>query len=205
MLAKKPDDQPHGTESSKPRSGDVAQPKGDWMRAVYPKAADRLPVYSTVSGMEVDSLYTPDDLAEWAYDQQLGHHWLRFRLEGTRCNRDAIGAWVEVQIDGRTLPVRRSAETFPVNAPINALTAEGIAMNAAAPIHAPRIAGAPAAIPGPARPRIGHGRVAQPLAQRDGARPRAVNLGRRRADRPGELQCLCCHRGISLSLRLAIS
>lgn len=29
-------------------------------------------------------------------DQQQGNHWLRLRLIGTRCNRDAIGAWVEV-------------------------------------------------------------------------------------------------------------
>jgi hypothetical protein len=30
-------------------------------------------------------------------DQALGHHWLRVRLEGRRSNRDAIGAWVEVE------------------------------------------------------------------------------------------------------------
>jgi hypothetical protein len=34
-------------------------------------------------------------------DQQLGHHWLRFRLIGTRSNRDAIGAWIEVADDQR--------------------------------------------------------------------------------------------------------
>ncbi|MEX2317572.1 MAG: FG-GAP-like repeat-containing protein [Pirellulales bacterium] len=37
-------------------------------------------------------------------DQQQGHHWLRFRLAGTRTNRDAIGACVEVELaDGRKL------------------------------------------------------------------------------------------------------
>ena len=36
-------------------------------------------------------------------DHSLGHHWLRFRLRGTRCNRDAIGAVVEVDLDGCTL------------------------------------------------------------------------------------------------------
>ena len=36
-------------------------------------------------------------------DQQLGHHWLRLKLTGTRCNRDAIGAWVRVKVNGRTL------------------------------------------------------------------------------------------------------
>lgn len=35
-------------------------------------------------------------------DQSLGHHYLRFRLQGTRCNRDAIGAKVTVTIDGQS-------------------------------------------------------------------------------------------------------
>jgi hypothetical protein len=35
-------------------------------------------------------------------DQQLSHHWLRFRLTGTRCNRDAIGAVVEVRAGDET-------------------------------------------------------------------------------------------------------
>jgi hypothetical protein len=33
-------------------------------------------------------------------DQQLGHHWLRFKLIGVRCNRDAVGARVEVHAGG---------------------------------------------------------------------------------------------------------
>lgn len=33
-------------------------------------------------------------------DQQLGHHWLRLQLQGVRCNREAIGAQVEVQLPG---------------------------------------------------------------------------------------------------------
>jgi len=36
-------------------------------------------------------------------DQSLGHHWLRFKLQGTRSNRDGIGAWVRVKIGGHTL------------------------------------------------------------------------------------------------------
>jgi len=36
-------------------------------------------------------------------DQQLGRHWLRVKLKGTRSNRDAIGAWVDVQVAGETL------------------------------------------------------------------------------------------------------
>jgi hypothetical protein len=38
-------------------------------------------------------------------EQTLGHHWLRLRLVGRRCNRDAIGAWVEVTPNGG--PVQR--------------------------------------------------------------------------------------------------
>jgi hypothetical protein len=33
-------------------------------------------------------------------DQRLGHHWLRVKLVGTRCNREAIGAWVELEAGG---------------------------------------------------------------------------------------------------------
>ncbi|MEY3176514.1 MAG: hypothetical protein RLZZ436_4428 [Planctomycetota bacterium] len=33
-------------------------------------------------------------------DQQLGNHWLRLRLEGVKCNREAIGAQVEVRLPG---------------------------------------------------------------------------------------------------------
>lgn len=36
-------------------------------------------------------------------DQQLEHNWLRLKLIGTTCNRDAIGAMVEVRLPDRTL------------------------------------------------------------------------------------------------------
>ncbi len=36
-------------------------------------------------------------------DQKLGHHWLRFKLVGVRCNRDAIGAWIKVRLGKQTL------------------------------------------------------------------------------------------------------
>ena len=35
-------------------------------------------------------------------DQQLGHHWLRLKLAGTKSNRDAIGVWVRVRAGGMT-------------------------------------------------------------------------------------------------------
>ncbi len=36
-------------------------------------------------------------------DQNLHHHWIRLKLVGTTCNRDAIGAWVKVHVNGHTL------------------------------------------------------------------------------------------------------
>jgi enediyne biosynthesis protein E4 len=36
-------------------------------------------------------------------DQKLGHHWIRFKLEGKGANRDAIGAWVTLKAGGQTL------------------------------------------------------------------------------------------------------
>jgi hypothetical protein len=36
-------------------------------------------------------------------DTALANHWLRFELEGTVCNRDAIGSWIEVRLADRTL------------------------------------------------------------------------------------------------------
>ena len=36
-------------------------------------------------------------------DQHLGNHWLRFKLVGTKSNRDAIGAAVRAKVNGKTL------------------------------------------------------------------------------------------------------
>jgi enediyne biosynthesis protein E4 len=35
-------------------------------------------------------------------DQKLSHHWVRIKLIGTKCNRDAIGAWVKVRAGNQT-------------------------------------------------------------------------------------------------------
>jgi hypothetical protein len=37
-------------------------------------------------------------------DQQQGHHWIRFLLQGVQCNRDAIGARIDVHAGDRVLP-----------------------------------------------------------------------------------------------------
>jgi len=39
-------------------------------------------------------------------DQQSGHHWLRFRLKGTTCNKDAIGAQIDVTLPDGTVLTR---------------------------------------------------------------------------------------------------
>ena len=36
-------------------------------------------------------------------DQQLRHHWIRLKLVGRKCSRDAIGAWIKVRVGGQTL------------------------------------------------------------------------------------------------------
>jgi hypothetical protein len=36
-------------------------------------------------------------------DQNLQHHWLRLKLVGTKSNRNAIGAWIQVRVGGQTL------------------------------------------------------------------------------------------------------
>jgi hypothetical protein len=36
-------------------------------------------------------------------DQQLNHHWIRLKLVGTQCNRDAIGAWIKVRLGDQML------------------------------------------------------------------------------------------------------
>lgn len=36
-------------------------------------------------------------------DQDLHHHWIRLKLVGTKSNRDAIGAWIKVRVNGQRL------------------------------------------------------------------------------------------------------
>lgn len=51
----------------------MAKSKSEWLSNAYPKSADRLPAYTTLSDMEVEPVYTPEDLRSWSYDEQLGH------------------------------------------------------------------------------------------------------------------------------------
>ena len=47
--------------------------KNQWLAESYPKDTDRLDAYTTISDQEIAPLYTPEDLAEWSYDQDVGH------------------------------------------------------------------------------------------------------------------------------------
>jgi methylmalonyl-CoA mutase N-terminal domain/subunit len=51
----------------------MPEAKEQWLRTAYPKAADRLRRYTTISDMEVAPLYAPEDLPHWSYDDNLGH------------------------------------------------------------------------------------------------------------------------------------
>src|SRR5262245_11448930 len=51
----------------------MAESKQRWVRAAYPGSADRLPRYTTISDLEVEPLYAPEDLRDWSYDSRLGH------------------------------------------------------------------------------------------------------------------------------------
>ncbi len=51
-------------------------------------------------------------------DQALGHHWLRVKLVGRSCNRDAIGAWVELTwrpswAEARSEPLVQRRQVMP--------------------------------------------------------------------------------------------
>ena len=68
----------------------------------------------------VTALSAPAEL--WINDSQDGNHWLEFALEGTKSNRDAIGALIRVVAGGRTQ--------------FNCVsTASGYASSSATPLH----------------------------------------------------------------------
>jgi methylmalonyl-CoA mutase, N-terminal domain len=51
----------------------MPEAKDTWLRTAYPAAADRLPRYTTISDLDIDPLYAPDDLQAWSYADNLGH------------------------------------------------------------------------------------------------------------------------------------
>ena len=68
----------------------------------------------------VTALGAPAEI--WINDSPVAHHWLEFRLEGTRSNRDAIGARIKLVADGQ-------AQYGEV------VFAAGYASSSAAPLH----------------------------------------------------------------------
>ena len=62
-------------------------------------------------------------------DQNLNHHWIRLKLVGTKSNRNAIGAWITVHVNGQALsrqvmPTRSylSQSELPVTIGLGAVT-----------------------------------------------------------------------------------
>ncbi len=84
------------------RTSFLAQPpdaNGDFGKPVVGRGA----AYADIDGDgDLDIVITQNGDAPLLLrnDQALGHHWLRIRLTGTRANRDAIGARVEVRAGG---------------------------------------------------------------------------------------------------------
>jgi hypothetical protein len=78
-----------------------AQSMGDLGRPLVGRGA----AYADVDGDgDLDVLITQNGrrAALLRNDQGLGNHWLRIRLIGRTVNRDAIGAWVELRVNGVT-------------------------------------------------------------------------------------------------------
>ena len=79
----------------------AAQASGDLGRPLVGRGA----AYADVDGDgDLDVLITQNGRrpALLRNDQGLGNHWLRIRLIGRTVNRDAIGAWVELRVNGVT-------------------------------------------------------------------------------------------------------
>jgi methylmalonyl-CoA mutase N-terminal domain/subunit len=51
----------------------MANSKQEWLQATYPKSADRLPRYATISDLPIEALYTPEDVNDWSYESDLGY------------------------------------------------------------------------------------------------------------------------------------
>ncbi len=76
------------------RLGDLAAP-----------LVGRAAAYADIDGDgDLDLLVTQNSGPARLYrnDQDLDHHWLRVRLQGRAPNRDAIGAWIELEAGGQT-------------------------------------------------------------------------------------------------------
>jgi hypothetical protein len=91
---------------SKARSGFLVVPPEKSGSAMFQPIVGRGSAYADIDGDgDLDVVLTqingPPLLLR--NDQKLGHHWLRLKLVGSKCNRDAIGGWVKVRLGDQTL------------------------------------------------------------------------------------------------------
>lgn len=91
-----------GTFSDLTRIAGVARPgnKGHGVSFIDLDNDGRLEIYAQLGG------HYPGDHARNAFYRargRNGHHWLQFELKGTKSNRNAIGATVNVKIGGQTI------------------------------------------------------------------------------------------------------
>ena len=63
-------------------------------------------------------------------DQKLGHHWLRVRLKGKSCNRDAIGADVKITLADETVLTRTVTPTRSYQSQVELPVTFGLGANA---------------------------------------------------------------------------
>src|SRR5256884_4434513 len=80
------------------RSGFLVVPPEKCGRDIFQPIVGRGSAYADIDGDgDLDVVLTQINRPPLLLrnDQKLGHHWLRFKLVGTKCNRDAIGGWVK--------------------------------------------------------------------------------------------------------------
>lgn len=56
-----------------PKDKQQSASKSEWLAKHYPREADRLRAFTTLSDVPVEPLYTPEDLGDFSYEERLGY------------------------------------------------------------------------------------------------------------------------------------
>lgn len=56
-----------------PKDKQQSASKSEWLAKRYPREADRLRAFTTLSDVPVEPLYTPEDLGDFSYEERLGY------------------------------------------------------------------------------------------------------------------------------------